>query len=165
MRKTTAIALKLFAILLTFEVMIAIPTLFSSIWHIINIRSAYSKTVPLAVMVIIPAIILAAIGIWILWKTANSLVPKEENENAVVPDFDLDKMFQYAISLIGFFFAIRALISLPGEWMMMGGVSGSQVIDSFAVTFYSRLAQLVLGCFLIAKPRQWVNWLKSIGER
>ena len=164
MKKTTSIALKLFALYLIFSVLVSLPTIVASSWHIANMGEGQPAPAVYAAMIIIPTVALAAFAIWLLWKTANSIAPKEETRSSDTTTMDLDTLFRYAISLMGFFFAVTSLLSLPGQWLNLKMSHGPSVISTYSVSFGAIIVRLLLGCFLIARPQQWVAWLKRIGE-
>lgn len=65
---------------------------------------------------------------------------------------------------MGFFFAVTALLSLPNQWLNLKLSRGPGVISTYSVSVGATIIRLLLGVCLIAKPRQWVVWFKTIGE-
>jgi hypothetical protein len=164
MNKTTSIALKIFALYLIFSVLVSLPSIVASSWGIANINHATPAPTLYAAMIILPTGLLAAIAIWLLWKTANSIAPKQEAQPFESTPVDLEKLYQYAIALMGFYFAVNSLLSLPSQWLSVKMSVDTGAGSSYLISFETTIVQLILGCFLIAKPKQWVKWLKSIGN-
>lgn len=164
MRKTTSIALKLFAIYLIFNVLVAMPTLVAVSWRIANMHGGQMSPVFYPLIILIPSLMLATLAIWIIWKTANSIDQKENFGSGGREEIDLDKLYQYAISLMGVFFTVTALLALPSQFLNLQMSNDPIIISKDSVSFGTVVIQLLLGCLLIARPRQWVAWLKCIGE-
>jgi hypothetical protein len=163
--KTTAIALKLFAIYLIFCVLISIPTFAAAIWRVANMESAMPAPLIYASIIFIPTLVLASIAIWILWKTANSISHKGEITQTNTESLNLDKLFQYAISLMGLYYAINALLTLPQYWFLFQPSPVPIYTSQSFPGLIAKIAQLLFGLVLIAKPRQWMTWLRTIGTK
>jgi len=163
--KATAVALKLFAIYLIFSVLVGIPSIFTLVTRIYMMEGDGSSSWLLPLLLLAATIILAAIGIGLLWKTANSLLTKDAPVTSEPESVDLNKLFRLALSVMGLFFAFQALITLPQQWSYFQLIREHQMVLPAPAGLVSSLLQLVLGSWLIAKPRQWAGWLQKLGER
>lgn len=168
MNKTTAIALKICALYFLFQLIMTLPMLVSSgsVMVVQNDPAGHYRAFFIAMIVF--TAILGGIAIVVLWKLANWLAPKVPDESASVPSMDLDKLFTYALAVMGLYFSLNALLALPQQFIMLRwelNMSGGTALDtSYTLSFVMVAVQFVLGAFLVARPRQWVRVIKAIGE-
>jgi hypothetical protein len=163
--KTTAVALQFFSIYLIFIALIAIPSIYTIVTRIDMMEREGSTSWLLPLLLLAATIILAAIGIGLLWKAVNSLLPKDVSVPSEPESVDLDRLFKLALSAMGLFFTLRALIGLPHQWSYFQMSRENHRIFQVTPGRVSSVIQLILGGWLIAKPRQWAGWLQKLGER
>lgn len=164
MNKTTAIAFKVFAIYFLFVMLATLPSLGVQILRLSNKMGISPTELGLTFTVLLISIILPLIAIWLLWKTANSIAEEDVSENAETScSCDFDKLFQYALQLMGFYFAVTALMRFPYLWIGMQQSSDRWMNSHYIVNLIMNTLKLMLGAFLIAKPVQWFHWFRKIG--
>lgn len=163
--KATAVALKFFTLYLVFSVLISIPSIYAIVTRIYIMEGDGSTSWLLPIVLLGATLILAAIGIGLLWKTANSLLTKDALVPSEPESVDLDKLFKLALSVMGLFFAIKALLGLPHQWNYLQVSHENHRILQATPGLVSSVIQLILGGWLIAKPRQWAGWLQQLGNR
>jgi len=66
---------------------------------------------------------------------------------------------------MGLFFLFQALIALPRQWGYFQMMREQQMVLQAPAALVSTFLQLGLGCWLIAKPRQWAAWLQKLANR
>lgn len=161
--KATSVALKFFALYMIFSVLVAIPSVLSIAWTTFPMDSEAISPLLIPGLLLAATIVLAAIGIGLLWKTANSLLPGEASASSGESAVDLDKLFRLAIAVMGLYFAFSALIALPYQWHTFQLARQHDLPSQAVPNLVSIAMRLVLGGWLIAKPKQWVRWLKNMG--
>jgi len=162
--KATAVALKFFALYMIFSVLVTVPSVLSIAWVSLPMEKTEAMPWLIPLLLLGASVILAAIGIGLLWKTANSLLSKDGPTSTESTPVDLDKLFQLAISVMGLYFVLNALIALPYQWHTFQIVrsQGMPLSLSKFPHLISTGLRLLFGGLLIAKPKQWVRWLSRI---
>lgn len=172
-KQTTVIAVKFFAMYLLFSLLMTIPSLLAigsqaarMLWG--SVPPNEPVVVLLQILMPLVGIALGGCVIWLIWRLGNSLIAKAPAE-AVESAGDLkgDELMRVILSCMGVYLVLMAGIQIIGRFASSrhyADISG----DDFQVSLYLLLApalQLIVGCFLIAKPKQWVRTIRSIGEK
>ena len=163
--KATSVALKFFAIYMIFNVLVSIPSIYTLVTRIHLMEGGDSTSWLLPTALLVATLILAAMGIGLLWKTANSLISKDGASPSEPESVDLDKLFKLALSVMGLYFALHALIALPHQWSYFQMMLEQKRVLQATPGLVSTVIQLILGLWLIAKPRQWASWLQKLSNR
>jgi len=163
--KATAVALKFFVFYLIFSALISIPTLTTFLFVQIPLENPVMPTWAVALVVLLATVLLVVISTGLIWKTAESLMKTGDGSVSESHPVDLDKIFRLALSVIGIFYTFQALIGLPRQWGYFQMVREQQMALQATPALVSTALQLLLGLWLIAKPRQWAEWLQKLGDR
>lgn len=161
-KQATGIALKFFAIYLLFNLLMVIPSLVS-IGYYGNQPSILTRfVIPLI------GIIVGLIAIGLLWKVSNSFIKKTgTDEEPIINDMTTDGVMKTVLACMGLYFALQGIISFlhvyaSARSYAQHSTAGFQLDLNFLIVPCVKFA---LGCFLIAKPKQWVKVIRSIGEK
>jgi hypothetical protein len=164
-RQTTAIAVKFFAMYLLFLLLQSLPG-----FLLIGSHMAAIYEGSLLVRVLVPLVSLAVGGlsVWIIWRVARSVIAKKSAE-PVEPTGDLsgDELMRVILSCMGVYLALMASLQIVRNFI--GGrhlelIAGREFKINVPLVL-SYVAQLAVGCWFVAKPRQWVRAIRSIGEK
>lgn len=166
-RQAMGIALKFFSIYLIFNVLALFPMLVVLVFRIGGVSGKLPSTL---IQILVPAIgiIGCATAIGLIWKVSTSLLHQgSTEEEPVVNDMTTDGIMKMALSCMGLYYAIGAVLHVLETYTGALAVAqqsrtGLQVDISHLVV---PIIQFAIGCVLIAKPRQWARAIKSIGEK
>lgn len=160
-KQATGIALKLFALYLLFNVvLIALPIALQvprtglPVWPTLLISSI--------------CMLIAGFAIWMAWKLGDRMARQAgETEEALQNNMTVDDLMKVVITCMGLYLAIHGALAFLRELVVLLNFASS--VGPGARLDRSRLivpgAQFLLGALLVARPRQWVRFLRSIGEK
>ncbi len=166
-KQATGIALKFFAISLLFNLLMVIPSLVALGFRIDGMSGEQPSTMT---QFLIPSIgiVVCIIALGLLWKVSNSFINKiGTNEESIVNDMTADEVMKIVLSCIGLYFALQEIIDFLQVYTFarssaQHSTAGFQLDYNFLIV---PMFKFVVGCILIAKPKQWVKAIRSIGEK
>ena len=133
-----------------------------------RIDSPPEATPSLWTLLFVPLIgILTCLGIlFILWKTSTSLLSKTEEES-VTNNLTITCLMQTIFSCMGVYFLINGILAFLGVYA--SARNNAQYTDQgFSLNInwlIVPIVQMGFGAILIARPKQWVKAIRSIGEK
>jgi len=166
-KQATGVALKFFALYLLFNVLMVIPALIG-LGYSINGSVGGPPSVLIRFGLPMIGICIGLVAIGLLWKTANSIIAKAAaHEEPVVNDLNTGSIMKIVFSCIGLYLTIEGLLSGLQVYVSACSYARDPSADLHldVYLFIVPAVQFVLGCWLIAKPRQWVKAIRSIGEK
>lgn len=157
-KETTAIALKCFAIYVLSTVLIGFSMSLS----------AYAYRPSPWIWAITPAsLLIGAAVVFVLWKTANSLTLGQVDDPQNTQRTDFDVILKNILICMGVYFAINGFVVLPstiGHYNFLTQTNAPQANVAW-LSLSAPILKISIGLCLIAKPKQWVKMIRSIGEK
>ncbi len=163
----TAIAFKCFAIYWLFVVVVSFPSLLNVVSQVEAFGSGDRPSYVMAGFFVALSILISLICIWLLWKIANSVVkPSSTQETAPEMSNSANEFMQVILICMGFYFVIRSSLAFPHQFAF---IKLQREEDPKLLLNKIQLAVIILkfllGCLLIARPKQWVKTIRSIGQK
>ena len=159
-KQATGIALKFFAIYFLFNLLMVIPS-YVTLGSSIKVMTGDQPSMLVVFLIPLIGIVVCIIAIGLLWKVSNSLISKTRtDEEPIVNNMTTDGIMETVLACMGLYFAIQGIISFSQTYAVSIGFPQLNFKWLVAPT-----VQFVVGCFLIAKPKQWVKVIRSIGEK
>ena len=156
-REVTAIAIKLLAIWLLVHVVLYLPsvsTLFSSLQQYNQEELPKNMFLAIVVCFLVVGVIVAMLMVRLSNAVLDSVPSKSENSNLSEP---------FILQIAGVFFIVSALSALPGAVL---GVSQQSSISNATYGYIAGHGiELVVGLYLLVKPKVWVLWLNKFRGR
>jgi len=161
-KQATGIALKFFAIYLLFNLLMVIPSLVG-LGYRIDGMSGDQPSILTQFLIPSIGIIVSLIAIGLLWKVSNSFMNKPgSNDEPIINDMTTDGVMKAVLSCMGLFFAIQGIISFLHVYALFRGYT--QEFRNYYLLIVPAF-KFVIGVILIAKPKQWVKMIRSIGKK
>jgi hypothetical protein len=162
-KETTAIALKCFAIYILSSVIFSLPSLVA-VGQMLNNSQERGSSSIWAILIPALSVIIGIATALLIWKTTNSLLTKETS-SPDTGEIGVNGVMKIILACMGIYFAINALIYLPGAFV---SYQFSAQVDSpnpgARMALIAQGLRLTFGCLLIAMPGRWVKAIRSIGE-
>ncbi len=161
-KETTSVALKFFAIYLLAHTLINIPS--SLLVLTLQIQDeADSGLFIWSVIFAVSAFLISIVAFLLLWKTATSLAREAGDSEHKTEFIETERIMKFLISCIGLVFAIRGLLEMPS--FIFGPFGLARKVDYsfsrqdiiFITGSLKPVLAVVIGFWLIAKPKQWLN--------
>ena len=161
----SAIAFKLFAIYIVVTIILAIPTAIGSFIAMKSLSSDFSNSLFWPVLIITITIIVTIIAFKSLWRLGNSTLSNISEVNQTDHNFDIKEFEKSLFIFLGLFFAISAFIEIPNLttslWLRSQTTAGIMLADY--AWLFSIVTEFILGMSLIAKPHQWLSFIRNLG--
>jgi hypothetical protein len=169
-KETTSIALKFFAIYFLAHTLINVPS--SVLVLTLQIQNEVNAGLHIwSVFFSVLAFAVSIVAFLILWKTATSLTKAADDSEPKAEIVETERIMKFSISCIGLVFAIRGLLEMPGFIFGPFGLASkadyslSRQDVIFIIGSLKPVLAVVIGFWLIAKPKQWLKTIRSIGEK
>lgn len=152
-REGTAIALKLFALWLLAQLILALPGLTTLLVYLESFpERAFS---PLFYVSFIGSFLLVGfLAVYVIWHAAHSALRSSENAEPEAPSTSTQA---FLLQLGGCYFIVNSLAYLPRSFGFLarpGTVSWDEFLWPAGL-----LVQLLIGLLLLVRPRVWSQWL------
>ncbi len=156
-REITSVALKCLAIYLLFNAILAFPILLAVSSRI----DSLGWRIP---AVLACSVIVAAAG-YFSWRIANSLVRTSQNTPTDKINFNLTPMKLEAIlfRVLGVYFVVinlKPFVRSIATFSLSQSKNRGLISTNFDLLAY--LGVIILGLYLVAKPKEWVQLLKKL---
>lgn len=161
-KEITSLALKLFAIYLLVQMILAIPTLIASL---VTTKEFLGPELSALWLwgASAAAVLIGLVAAWILWKLANKTLSKtsgERNETS----FSGNEAAIFAA--LGLFLVVQALVRFfyvsAGAYVQYVRVEPSEVPLQTTVLMVAHIAQGLVGLSLILRTEGWMSLLQKI---
>ena len=163
----TAIAFKCFAIYWLSIVIVSFPSLLNVISQVEAFGSGDKPSYVMAGFFVALSAVISLICIWLLWKLANSIIKPISAQDAV-PEMSssANELMQIILICMGLYFVIKSSLDFPHQFAL---IKLQRDEDPKLLLYKIQMAVIIvkflLGCLLIAKPKQWVKTIRSIGQK
>ena len=161
----SAIAFKLFAIYIVVKIVLAIPTAIGTFLAMKSWSSDFSNSLFWPVLIITLTVIVTIIVFKGLWSLGNSTINNISEINETDRNFDIKEFEKSLFVFLGLFFAISAFIEIPNLttslWLRSQTTAGIVLADY--AWLFGVVAELIIGMSLIAKPNQWLSFVRNLG--
>lgn len=162
----TAIAFKCFGIYWLYVVIVSFPSLLNVISQVEAFGSGDKPSYVMASFFVALSVVISLICIWLLWKLANSIIkPIPDQDTVIEMSSGANELMQVILICMGLSFVIRSLLDFPHQYAF---IKLQRDEDPKLLLYKIQMAVIVvkflLGCLLIAKPKQWAKTIRSIGQ-
>lgn len=158
-KEVTAIAIKFFGIWLMINVVLYAPSMILAIASLDSYRDREVNE-GLYFSVVGSFILIGVVASCILFRVSNSIL-KSVPESEEVSESVISQKF--LLQLLGVFFIVGALSSLPGLGVRMFKPSEFQITSY--LYFLGNIFELIAGLYLLIRPEVWRLWLAKLRGR
>lgn len=162
----TSIGFKVVAIFWLFEIARSIPAFFNIFTKAELFGSTETPSYLLSGFFVFLSISISLACVWLLWKAANSIIkPRIEEEVQSLSD-NANEFMQVILMCMGVYFIIRSALDFPHQYVLVNIQDPKDPkIVLYKIQLVTIIIKFIFGCLLIAKPKQWVKAIRSIGKK
>jgi len=156
-REITSVALKCLAIYLLFNAILVFPVMLTT--------SSYLGSLGWRITVVLSTSLIVIVAGYFIWRLANSLIgtfkdtPTDQLNISVTPI----KLEAILFRVLGVYFVVTSLQPLVRNLILLRlDQTKGYELDLVPFHLLAYFGVIILGMFLIAKPKAWVQLLKKI---